>query len=67
MAVNYLTRDCGTTPQCIDPYYKTDMENQVLKKRNWDITSGKPENYYVKEIQYLADPVPPGEDPGFVL
>lgn len=67
MAVNYLTRDCGTTPQCVDPYYKTDMENQVLKKRNWDITSGKPGNYYVKEIQYLADPVPPGEDPGFVL
>lgn len=67
MAVNYLTRDRGTTPHCIDPYYKTDMTGQILKKRSWDITSGKPGNYYVKEIQYLAEPMPPGRDPGFLL
>lgn len=67
MAVNYLTRDAGTTPQILDPYYKEDMIDQVLVKRKWDITENKPGKYYVKKVLYLPDPVPPGQDPNFVL
>lgn len=67
MAVNYLTRDVGTTPWNLDPYYKEDMEDQILKKRKWDITEHKPGKYYVKEVRYLPDPVPPGHDPNFIL
>lgn len=67
MAVNHLTRDHGTTPQALDPYYKADMEGQILKKRKWDITEGKPGKYYVKEVRYLPDPIPSGGDSGYRL
>jgi C1A family cysteine protease len=71
MAVNYLTRDAGTTPHCIDPYYKDDMKqdilDQILPKRKWEITEGKPANFYVREIRYLPEPVPPGADSSFLL
>lgn len=67
MAVNYLTRDVGTTPQPLDPYYKEDMVGQVLKKRRWDLTSHKPGKYYVKKVLYLPEPVSPGNDPNYLL
>ena len=67
MAINYLTRDAGTTPWLLDPYYKEDMIDQKLKKRKWNITENKPGKYYVKEVRYLPDPMPAGGDANFVL
>lgn len=67
MAVNYLTRDVGATPHCVDPYYKTDMEKQLLPKRKWDITEKKPGNCYVKEVRYLPNPMPSGGDPNWQM
>lgn len=49
MAVAYMTRNWSNVYENIDPTY----EKQKFIKRAYDITTGKPSNYMVTEVQYF--------------
>lgn len=52
MAVAYMTRNWSNVYENIDPSFSPKKEGR-LTKRAYDITTGKPSNYMVTEVQYF--------------